>query len=115
MRLRFHLGLGKNFMKWQITDGSVVSYYDPATTQILMRGCKLKNQKGMAGRIYGGEVKSVCAWVEFREFELVQDFPVSEKLCYNPRVAPFWVHDGGDVDNTSYLVLVTSGRAVCLP
>ena len=53
-KVRFHLGRGKNFMKWQVTsnlntgDGTgakhVVSYVNPQENQLAMLGCKLSLQ-----------------------------------------------------------------------
>ena len=75
-KVRFHLGAGENFMKWQVKspDGTV-KFYKPEEVGILMTGCFLRNQKGTAEKIHAGANKTVCAWVEA---QLVSVVPATE-------------------------------------
>jgi hypothetical protein len=116
-KVRFHLQHGENFRKWQIryADGRV-EYHDPETTTIIMHHCKLINRKKIAEKIYGGQHKDVCAWVECESVKISK--PLSDKksydnpVLYNPRIVPNWVHNDNDVDGKIYGVLMTEGRII---
>ena len=94
-RLRFHLGKGENYMKWQLRhqDGTV-EYIHPDDMFLTLSNVKLRNQRKVADKIYKGENKTVCAWIEFDEhvdrdlffFERKFFTPVS----FNPRLTPYW-------------------------
>lgn len=64
IQVRFHLGAGKNFMKWQVKEDGRVSYFDPETTNLVLINAKLRNQIETAKKINQGANKTVCAWVE---------------------------------------------------
>jgi len=117
-KLRFHLASGKNFMKWQVTEGSKVSYFDPDSTQFRMTGCELKNNRNVANKIYGGENKRVCAYVQFQTIEILKSpVPVGTKISYNPRRRPYWCIEelGTSMDNMILMELFSSGSGVFLP
>jgi hypothetical protein len=86
-------------MKWKVQypSGEVV-YCSPTDTQLLLRGCELKNNRKTAEKIFNGEHKTVCAWVLCEEVEIKHDRfgrydinPQNLSLTYNPRVNPYWV------------------------
>jgi hypothetical protein len=99
-KVRFNLGRGQNYMKWKVVDPKgMTSYYFPTGVQLRMTGCTLKNNKAAAKRIYRGESnKVVCAWVLCEKLDLItEEFaqPVTNRLKFNPRIAPNWQHEQG--------------------
>jgi len=119
-KVRFHLGKGKNFMKWQVKSPSgAVAFYEPSEVTIFMESCLLKNSKKTAERIFGGEDKTVCAWVEAKDVTVVvlpikNIMSTSTILHYNPRVTPFWFNGktAENIDKTRYPNLFTSNRHI---
>lgn len=140
-KLRFNLQHGKHYKHWQITDINTKQKYHfaPAKFIILAKDCKLVNLEPKARLIYEGKTcKDVCAWVECKHFEAV---PISElknnimklgndlididtyttKLCYNPRVDPFWTVTTDDnvkhnIDNLNICNIITINTSVyCQP
>ena len=116
-KVRFHLGAGEHFQHWQVThDDGRVEYFDPEQWDLYMVGCRLKNRRKTAERIFAGENKTVCAWVEVED---VIGYPKGEydpkgertPILYNPRIAPYWRStDGSDIDNLRYVNLFTYGK-----
>ena len=109
IKVRFNLGRGKNYLKWKIqyTDGRI-EYHSPTEVQLIMGGCKLKNHKKVAEKIYGGGEKVVCAWVLCDSIEvktngfIPYDTLSVNRVRYNPRVTPNWVLDGVIIDNCEF-------------
>lgn len=118
-KVRFNLSRGENYMKWKVmyNNGEVV-YYHPTEVQILMRGCTLKNSKIAAERIYTGKTsKMVCAWILCDEVSITTENFRTEsnsRLCYNPRVLPFWSMEGKDMDNQNVENLFTINNKLYL-
>ena len=125
--VRFHLGRGKNYMKWQVRvkNGARtvdIYYYDPAEYQLEMRGCKLINKVNKAKKVHKAGVKDVSGWVECEEVMLRKDFyptlPVDnlERVFYNPLRDPHWRRESDNNeftwDETEYATLITSGKQV---
>ena len=127
-KVRFHLGRGKNFMKWQVTsnlntgDGTgakhVVSYINPQNNQLAMLGCKLSLQPTAAKKIHDGANKTVCAWIECEAVQVLevnrlkpneQDY----RIKFNPRQSPNWT-DGYNniVSGNEYEILFTDDRTL---
>ncbi len=127
-KVRFHLGRGTNFMKWQITsnlntgDGTgakhVVSYVNPQENQLAMLGCKLSLQPTAAQKIHDGANKTVCAWIECEAVQVLevnrlkpneQDY----RIKFNPRQSPNWT-DGYNniVSGNEYEILFTNDRTL---
>lgn len=115
IRVRFNLGRGENFKKWKLIfeDDRDPIHLDPGLTQMVLIKPKLINRRGSAESIYKGKNKFVCAWVECEDV-LVGSFEVDERteVSYNPRVVPYWVEDGEDVDLKQYDRLVTNGNKI---
>jgi hypothetical protein len=117
-KVRFNLSAGENFMKWQVKCGHVVNYYDPSDVCIVMTGCKLRNNPHTAQKIHAGENKSVCAWIECDQVEIMAasnnaGFPI----CYNPRKLPYWTDVSGrlKLDNHEFHKIVSAGRTLIMP
>ena len=114
-RVRFNLAKGDNYLKWQVKQNGEVSYYDPATTSLRLIGCELKNHRNTAEKIFGGEDKSVCAWVNCERIEIIpQEASASEwvRVSFNPKVQPFWTIDGKNVDGFKIEELISNNRAL---
>jgi hypothetical protein len=119
IKVRFHLGKGKNYMKWQVDNGSSKKYYDPYETVLVMKGCTLKNRRGTAEKIFAGQNKKVCAWVMCYEVEIAETVVAMPhdkltKVSFNPRVAPHWVVDGVNADGFMFGEIVSIGRSLYL-
>lgn len=103
-RLRYHLGRGENFMKWQLRDtvNNTVDYYDPETFEFTIVKGKLNNRPSTAKRIFEGENKTVCSWITFKEGEEFMNFPVDPvRISYNPKLKPHWTswdYDDSNLD-----------------
>ena len=122
--LRFHLGKGRNYKKWQLKRMSPVgkfalttNYYEPENFHAILYNCKLRNQEATAKKIHEGMNKTVCAWVQFEDIHLLGDSVphslmslLGESYRYNPRKQPNWVSDTSDnADGVELpLVLVTN-------
>ena len=105
IKVRFHLGRGKNYMKWKIEypNGNIL-YYNPSEVQLVMTNCQLRNYKKVAEKIFNGGNKVVCAWVLCEEINIIdKDFIQYDINCdrirYNPRVQPNWILNGNISDN----------------
>lgn len=113
-QVRFHLGKGENFGKWQVKGPGGIQYHDPAKATLTMLDCQLRNQRGTAQKVHDGANKSVCAWVDCNE--LMVSGPVEMlgvPVSYNPRVAPYWRNfSGQNIDNRRIEVLRSIGRQV---
>ena len=111
IKVRFNLGRGKNFMKWKVQyPNGAVEYYTPSEVQLIMKGCQLRNHKGVAQKIFDGGEKVVCAWVLCDEIEInkhifLQLDAYCHRIKYNPRVQPNWLLNGEVVDNQKYEVI----------
>ena len=123
-KIRFHLGRGDNFMKWQVktlvSDGTdIVQYFEPQKYQLAMFDAKLKVQLGTSKKIHEGACKTVCAWVECEELQILgtadlikpaeNDFYVR----FNPRHNPNWTDRYSNIMNDEkFDILVTDDRSI---
>lgn len=122
VRVRFHLGAGEHHRQWQIRhDDGRVEYHDPDAVTLVMLGCRLRNQRRTSQRIFEGDNKSVCAWVEAQD--VVVTAPVTRfwpgldgrGIAFDPRIAPHWRDESGaDIDGCRYEAVVTSGRRMAV-
>lgn len=125
-KIRFHLGRGVNFMKWQIKepDGKT-RYLDPDGWIICAKNATLRNRKATAKKIHDGCNKTVCAWIEADTLEVHKckgDMAIhtsmdvlgdARPVRFNPREAPHWTDMAGtDIDGTSYKDVKTFGKFV---
>ena len=119
--VRFHLGRGPNYLKWQIRayDGSV-QYVDPARFQIEMINATLVNKKNKAKKVHDAGVKDVCGWISCEDYHLHfagEAYAVGfEEIKFNPIVRPEWTRGGDDFvagwDDHEFSCLITDGRKV---
>ena len=98
------MGRGINYMKWKVQyPNGVVEYHSPSEVQLILKGCQLRNHKGVAKKIFNGGEKVVCAWVLCKDISIVDKFIQFDKICdrlkYNPRVQPNWILNDEIVDN----------------
>ena len=123
-KIRFHLGRGENFMKWQVktlvSDGSdLIQYFEPNEYQLAMFDAKLKVQLGTSKKIHDGACKTVCAWVECDELQVLGQSDLI-KPCendfyvrFNPRHNPNWTDRYSNIMNDEkFEVLVTDDRSI---
>lgn len=100
IKVRFNLSRGQNYMKWKVQYPSgTVEYCDPCNTQLVMKNCTLKNSRKTAEKIFGGEHKTVCAWILCDEINIRSDSfeqydidNAERRIRYNPKVSPYWVN-----------------------
>ena len=112
-KVRFHLGRGKNYMKWRIQypNGDIL-YIRPDECQLQLIGCQAKSGKKTAQKIYEGGEKVVCAWILCDEVRL-RGFMYdanNSPLKYNPRVTPNWDYLGKNVDGEYFGFVYSVGN-----
>lgn len=117
IKVRFNLSKGKNYMKWKIEYPTGQSEYrDPAEVQLEMYDCTLKNYKKTAEKIFNGADKTVCAWVLCKTLDIVtsdaQAQPEDNRVSYNPRKQPNWLHGGCVVDGSRYDKIISFGKSL---
>jgi hypothetical protein len=107
-RVRFNLSKGVNYMKWKVThpDGEV-EYLDPNKVRLTLKKCHLKNNPKAANKILAGANKTVCAWILCDDVIVEEphggdSMEESQRLRYNPRVAPNWMFRETNVDLVKY-------------
>jgi hypothetical protein len=101
---------------WQIKDGKEIQFHNPEEVNLCLWNCRLRNRRAIAEKIYYGDNKSVCAWIECEKVEVSQAKSViGIKIAYNPRVKPYWVMNGNNVDDHLYNLLETYGACVFFP
>lgn len=128
-KLRYHLGRGENYMKWQVrgVDTDELYYYTPENVLFDIDNAVLKNNKKTAQKINDGENKTVCSWIECESFAayttdtigdelnnlIIKWHGSKETLSYNPRKLPHWVDENNnDVDGNHYDNLIVEGRII---
>lgn len=117
-KIRYHLGVGENYMKWRVEDtaSKEVRFIDTDDFEMLLKNAKLYNQKGAANKIYNGANKTVCAWIMAEEIYPNPDYMFvnfSKVISYNPRVAPHWKdHEGNNLDKQEFKEIYIDGKEV---
>lgn len=108
-------------MKWQVrsTDGNVVQYYEPEKFQIAMFNATLKVQLGASNKIHEGACKTVCAWVQCEDFQVLGQSDLVKKgesdfyVRFNPRVNPNWTDASANrINDENFNLLITEGRNI---
>ncbi len=132
IRVRFHLAKGEHYQKWQVRYDGQVKYFSPDDFILRIENGVLKNSPTTAKKIYDGENKTVCAWINCRRIEAhstvslyheklnmdVMDMSLagSEQISYNPRVAPNWRNSNDEnIDNQYIDLIVSHGRDLYVP
>jgi hypothetical protein len=116
--VRFNLRAGAaTFKHWQIKIGTEYFHYHPDEFCIAMQGCTLINKPAIASKVYAGNHRNVCGWVECEMAIAVPGQPekVGDPIFYDPKVAPYWRNkDGENIDGIQCPKLITSGKQVYL-
>ena len=88
-------------MCWQVKDNrnKGIEYYAPSTCSLELTNCTLRNSPSTAMRIYNGNAKTVCAWVEcdmvdvnYKKDPSFTKPPIKnmDKYKYNPKKHMHW-------------------------
>lgn len=121
-KIRFHLGRGDDFMKWQIKSETGTQYISPDDVQLGMFNAKLRVQLGTSNKIHEGACKTVCAWIECED--LMFDDPQEKKgnfgdyvkyhrVRFNPRNNPNWTDENNNiVNNEIFPLIITDERTL---
>lgn len=113
IKVRFHLGKGKNFMKWRIQyPNGDIQYIRPDECQLHLIGCQAKSGKKTAQKIFEGGEKVVCAWILCEEVRLRAWVyqPNGQPLKYNPRITPNWDLNWRNVDGQHFDFIYSVGN-----
>lgn len=118
-KIRFHLGAGENFMKWRIedVDDKTVKFFDPSDFNVIIKDCKLYNQKSAAKKINEGANKTVCAWIMATDYKMTKlfDNEIQSEIKYNPRTTPHWTNEDGDnLDGKEYKSMYIINKRILL-
>ena len=131
-QVRFHLGKGPNYMCWQVKDYGLnpaanngrpdTDYYAPSNVSLELTNCTLKNSPSTAMKIYNGQAKTVCAWVECDMIDVHYkkspgfkgvDTKNLRKYKYNPKKNMHWFTcKQTNVDNKELAKMHTNNRAL---
>ena len=114
-KVRFNLGRGVRYMTWKIENITTKKsiYLDPNEVSLTLVNCTLHNNRNRSEEIFLGAHKSVCSWVLCDKILIDAPRNISgERIKYNPRVAPHWVHNNKDVDGAEYDILKTNKKAI---
>lgn len=117
VKVRFHLLAGPNFGKWQIKyDNGDIMYVDPETSQLSMFDCKLKVRPAAAKKIFEGNEKMVCAWVECDWLRIANVYEQKDRshISFNPRKSKHWLCQGEVMDNKLVGDLFSVNRSLFL-
>jgi len=120
-KVRFHLGRGKNFMKWQVKylgteygGDDVVNYVDPEHKSIAMFGCRLRVQPSKAQEIHDGANKSVCAWIACEHTQVVdKPMPMTifdTRISFNPKRSVHWMTEEGEIKDGEFIPLIVTNE-----
>ena len=101
---------GENYKKWAIYENGKNTYIDPEQNNLKMYNCTLKNNYKRAKRIFEGEPKDVCAWIECEKLIVtpIKKIKIKNKIRYNPKVKPFWFDENQDnIDGCLFEKIIT--------
>jgi len=117
-KVRFHLGAGEHFMHWQIKHQNVTAYHDPSKVQLALFDAKLVVQPSTAKKIHEGACKTVCAWIQCQEVQILPLDRIGKNetdfnVRFNPRVDPNWTDAAGNiVSSEEYPIIFTNDRSL---
>jgi len=119
-KIRFHLGRGDYFMMWQVKHpNDFVEYFRPEERQLAMFNAKLRVQPSAAKKIHEGACKTVCAWIECEEFQVLGQADLIKKnlgdfsIRFNPHVNPNWVDPGNNnISGDKFDLIMTEDRSL---
>ena len=123
-QVRFHLGKGANYMCWQVKDNrnKGIEYYPPSNVSLELTNCTLRNSPSTAMRIYNGNAKTVCAWVEcdmvdvnYKKDPSFSKPPIKnmDKYKYNPKKHMHWfTKRNANADDKNLRKMHTNNRSL---
>lgn len=123
-QVRFHLGKGANYMCWQVKDNrnKGIEYYPPSNVSLELTNCTLRNSPSTAMRIYNGNAKTVCAWVEcdmvdvnYKKDPSFSKPPIKnmDKYKYNPKKHMHWfTKRNNNADDKNLTKMHTNNRSL---
>lgn len=123
-QVRFHLGRGANYMCWQVKDNrnKGIEYYAPSTCSLELTNCTLRNSPSTAMRIYNGNAKTVCAWIEcdmvdvnYKKDPSFTRPPIKnmDKYKYNPKKHMHWfTKRNNNADDKNLKKMHTNNRSL---
>ena len=123
-QVRFHLGKGANYMCWQVKDNrnKGIEYYPPSNVSLELTNCTLRNSPSTAMRIYNGNAKTVCAWVEcdmvdvnYKKDPSFSKPPIRnmDKYKYNPKKHMHWfTKRNNNADDKNLTKMHTNNRSL---
>lgn len=124
-KVRFHLAQGAFHMMWKVKNISTghTHFFNPDSETLKLIDCTLTNRVGTTKKINEGAHKTVCAWVNCRDIEVIpKDRSLSvaklQKLTFNPRMHIHWFveHHGHvkkiNADDLAFKELITVDRTL---
>lgn len=106
-------------MHWQVKGPNGVSYYDPATSSLVLEDCRLVNRRSVAEKVLSSQRRDVCGYVRCRAVRALSEVlpPEGGVVHFDPKVHPYWTVEGrdGSQDGSNFPVLVSSGRRLRTP
>ena len=118
IKVRFHLGRGANYMKWQVKypNGDIL-FLSPDEYRLVLINCQVKNNSKTAQKIFDGSNKTVCAWITCENIAYSKEKENSilrgcKEVSYNPRVQPHWMLNGRVTDNEYFNMMFTENRKI---
>ena len=113
LKIRFNLMRGKNFKKWAIYENGKKSYIKPEDYDLTLINCTLKNNFEKAKKIFEGQDKDVCAWIECEKIIKSKKATINleNQIRYNPKIKPFWRNRKEEkIDGLFFEKIVTCGK-----
>ena len=124
IRVRVHLGFGKDFRKWKViipkglkgyAEGTY--YHNPTDVELVLINCKLWNSQVASIKIFKGSKRFAVAWIECEELIVAKiggnrEIPSEDEISFNPKIDPFWVCEGEDVDGKTFKYLRSKDRKI---
>ena len=112
-------------MKWQVKylgteygGDDEVQYHDPSKVQLALFDCKLVVQPSAAKKIHDGACKTVCAWIQCQEVQILPIDRIGKNLGdfsirFNPHVNPNWVDPGNNnISGDKFDLIMTEDRSL---
>ncbi|RTK93558.1 MAG: hypothetical protein EKK64_09880 [Neisseriaceae bacterium] len=113
IKIRFNLMRGKNFKKWAIYEDGEKTYIDPEKYNLTLINCTLKNNFEKAKKIFEGQNKDICAWIECEKIikSKKKTIDLKNRIRYNPKINPFWTNcKEQNIDGFFFEKIVTFGK-----
>lgn len=113
MKIRFNLGAGEHYKKWQVKDGKNVFHFNPDKVTLVMYDCKLRNHVETAIKIFNGANKTARARTERSKPEATEATShAGEQTPHNPKLDPHWTPNGSTADGKTFPKLISQGNKI---